>query len=63
MQINYSEWRPDESSGAEERLKQLLEIFQQLLLTASGDVQEALEWMRYLDEHSVTCPANILIFQ
>ncbi len=50
MRIEYSKWKPNESSTAEERLQQLLGLFSQLLLTTSGDVNETLEWMRYLDE-------------
>ncbi|HWF43834.1 MAG TPA: VWA domain-containing protein [Candidatus Kapabacteria bacterium] len=50
MRISYSEWKPGESSTAEDRLKQLLELFSQILLQTSGDIQETLEWMGYLDE-------------
>ena len=50
MRISYSEWKPGESSTAEDRLKQLLDLFNQILLQTSGDVDESLEWMRYLDE-------------
>ena len=50
MRIEYSKWIPNESSTAEDRLKQLLGLFSQLLLTTSGDVNETLEWMRYLGE-------------
>jgi Ca-activated chloride channel family protein len=50
MRIEYSKWKPNESSTAEDRLKQLLGLFSQLLLTTSGDVNETLEWMRYLNE-------------
>src|SRR5438045_3826056 len=49
MRIQYSEWRPD-SETAEDRLKQLLQLFTQILLQTSGDVDEALNWMRYLGE-------------
>lgn len=31
-------------------MKQLFELFNQLLLQTSGDVQESLQWMQYLDE-------------
>jgi Ca-activated chloride channel family protein len=50
MRIEYSKWIPNESSTAEDRLQQLLGLFSQLLLTTSGDVNETLEWMRYLGE-------------
>ena len=50
MRVAYSKWIPGKSQTAEDRLKQLVALFSQLLLTASGDVNEVLEWMRYLDE-------------
>src|SRR5438270_359065 len=50
MRIEYSEWKPGESTTAEDRLRQLLDLFSQILLQTSGDVNETLEWMRYLDE-------------
>ncbi len=50
MRLNYSEWKPDESQTAEDKLRALVQLFSQLLLQTSGDVNEALEWMRYLDE-------------
>src|ERR1017187_8772233 len=50
MRIEYSKWIPNESTTAEDRLRQLIGLFSQLLLTTSGDVDETLEWMRYLGE-------------
>lgn len=50
MRIEYSKWRPGKSQTEEDRLKQLFELFNQLLLQTSGDVQESLQWMQYLDE-------------
>jgi len=50
VRLNYSEWKPDESQTAEDKLRALVQLFSQLLLQTSGDVNEALEWMRYLDE-------------
>ncbi len=50
MRISYSQWIPNESATAEDRLRQLLDLFSQILLQTSGDVDESLEWMRYLDE-------------
>jgi uncharacterized protein with von Willebrand factor type A (vWA) domain len=50
MRIEYSKWRPGESQNDEDRMKQLFELFNQLLLQTSGDVQESLQWMQYLDE-------------
>ncbi|MEI8133670.1 MAG: VWA domain-containing protein [bacterium] len=50
MRINYSKWIPGISKTSEDRLKQLLDLFHELLLRTSGDVQEVLDWMRYLGE-------------
>jgi len=50
MNIEYSQWKPGESETAEDRVKKLLDLFNQILLQTSGDVNESLEWMRYLDE-------------
>jgi Ca-activated chloride channel homolog len=50
MRIEYSKWRPGKSQNAEDRMKQLFELFNQLLLQTSGDVQESLQWMQYLNE-------------
>jgi Ca-activated chloride channel family protein len=50
MRIEYSKWKPGESETAEDRLRQLIDLFSQILLQTSGDVSETLEWMRYLDE-------------
>jgi Ca-activated chloride channel family protein len=50
MRINYSKWIPNESETAEDHVKKLLELFNQLLLQTSGDVNESLEWMQYLQE-------------
>jgi Ca-activated chloride channel homolog len=57
MRIEYSKWRPGKSKTAEDRLKQLFELFNQLLLQTSGDVQESLQWMQYLnDQYKVFGP-------
>src|SRR2546421_11016340 len=50
MRINYSKWIPGKSTTAEDRLKQLLDLFHELLLRTSGDAEETLNWMRYLGE-------------
>src|SRR5687768_10054319 len=57
MRIEYSKWRPGKSDTADDRLKQLFELFNQLLLQTSGDVQESLQWMQYLnDQYKVFGP-------
>lgn len=47
MFIRYSKWT-DQSMTSEQRLKHLLSLFSYLLLKTSGDVKEALEWMRMI---------------
>jgi Ca-activated chloride channel homolog len=49
MMFRYSHWRPD-SSTAEQRLQQAVSLFSYLVMQASGDVEEALEWLRQLAE-------------
>ncbi|HZV13447.1 MAG TPA: VWA domain-containing protein [Candidatus Kapabacteria bacterium] len=49
MKIQYSKWTPG-SLTAEQRLEQLFRTFSYVLLNVSGNVEEALEWMQYLDE-------------
>lgn len=51
MNILYSRWRSD-SSTDEKRLEQLLSIYNYILIQTNGDVEEALEWMRMLDEEN-----------
>jgi Ca-activated chloride channel family protein len=50
MRINYSRWIPGKSQTAEDKLKQLFDLFHELLLRSSGDAQEALNWMQYLGQ-------------
>src|SRR5579863_8563666 len=49
MKVLYSKWTPG-SLTAEQRLEQLFRTFSYVLLNVSGNVEEALEWMEYLDE-------------
>jgi Ca-activated chloride channel family protein len=50
MQTTYSRWIEGKSQRAEDRLKELINLFHELLLKASGDANEALQWMQYLNE-------------
>lgn len=50
MKVAYSKWIPGKSKTAEDHLQKLLDLFHQLLLQTSGDVNEVLNWMRYLGE-------------
>ncbi len=47
MKFLYSQWTP-ESQTDEQRLEQLMSLFSQLLMQTSGDVEEAIEWLRQL---------------
>ncbi len=51
MRIRYSQWT-EQSETAEQQLQRLLRTFTMLLLYTSGDVQEALELLQELQEHS-----------
>ena len=53
MQIRYSQWI-EGALSAQQRLEKLFQLFSYLLMKTSGDVDEALNWMSYLDEqHNV----------
>jgi uncharacterized protein with von Willebrand factor type A (vWA) domain len=45
MRFRYSKWTP-ESMTDEQRLQSLLSLFSYLTIKTSGDVEEALEWLR-----------------
>ena len=47
MRLQYSRWRPG-SATDEQRLKQIISLFSQLVMQTGGDVEEALEWLRQL---------------
>lgn len=49
MRFRYSKWTP-QSQTDEQRLQQMLSLFSYLVVQTSGDVQEALEWLRQLAE-------------
>ncbi|MFN0158994.1 MAG: vWA domain-containing protein [Bacteroidota bacterium] len=49
MRFLYSQWTP-ESSTDEQRLQQMMSLFSYLVVQTSGDVQEALEWLKQLAE-------------
>ncbi len=49
MRFQYSQWMPG-SQTDEQRLKELMSLFSHILIQTSGDVQEALEWLRELAE-------------
>jgi Ca-activated chloride channel homolog len=49
MRFTYSQWRPD-SQTDESRLQQLMQLFSHVLIQTSGDVQEAIDWIKQLAE-------------
>jgi Ca-activated chloride channel family protein len=49
MRFRYSKWTP-QSQTDEQRLQQMLSLFSYLVVQTSGDVHEALEWLRQLGE-------------
>ena len=51
MRFSYSKWHDDLNSG-KMQFDELLKLFNQLLLYTSGDVNEALQWLTYLDNEN-----------
>jgi uncharacterized protein with von Willebrand factor type A (vWA) domain len=49
MHLRYSQWR-DAASADEQRLQQMVSLFSYLVTQTSGDVEEALDWLRQLAE-------------
>jgi Ca-activated chloride channel family protein len=49
MHFRYSKWTP-QSQTDEQRLQQMLSLFSYLVVQTSGDVEEALDWLRQLAE-------------
>jgi Uncharacterized protein with a von Willebrand factor type A (vWA) domain len=47
MRFLYTKWTP-ESKTDEQRLQSLMQLFSHLLVQTSGDVEEAMEWLRQL---------------
>src|SRR5258707_9356078 len=47
MRFRYAKWTP-ESMTDEQRLESLMSLFSNLLIQTSGDVEEAIEWLRQL---------------
>lgn len=47
MKFEYSRWRPG-AQRDEDRLQSLMSLFSYLVVKTSGDVEEALEWLRQL---------------
>lgn len=49
IEIQYTKWIP-RVDDVEDRLEQLFGLLSQILIHTSGDVEEALKWMRYIDQ-------------
>ena len=49
MHIRYTDWNGD-FKDREERLQELFKLFSYLMMKSSGDVDQALQWMEYLDQ-------------
>jgi uncharacterized protein with von Willebrand factor type A (vWA) domain len=49
MRFQYSAWRPDAATD-EQRLQQLVSLFSTMVTHTSGDVEEALQWLKHLGE-------------
>jgi Ca-activated chloride channel family protein len=49
MRLRYSQWREDATTD-EQRLQQQIRLFNYLVVQTSGDVEEALEWLKQLAE-------------
>lgn len=50
MRIRYLEWNA-RAQSMEDRLKSLMNLFSYLLMKTSGDVDEAIRWMDYLNQN------------
>jgi len=60
MKFRYTKWTP-ESMTDEQRLEELKSFFSYLLLQTSGDVEEALAWLRQLAEENGIFDENLTI--
>lgn len=60
MRIRYSQWR-ENSATDEQKLQQLISLFSYLAVQTSGDVEEALEWLKQLAEEYGLFDENMTI--
>ncbi len=60
MRFLYSQWTP-ESTTDEQRLESLVSFFSYLMVKTSGDVDEALEWLRQLAERHGIFDENLTL--
>ena len=58
MRFLYTKWTP-QSQTDEQRLQGLMQLFSHLLVQTSGDVEEAMEWLRQLAEEYCIFDENL----
>ncbi|MAT40301.1 MAG: hypothetical protein CL946_11935 [Ectothiorhodospiraceae bacterium] len=49
MQVLYSRWI-EQKDSYEQRMEDLISLFNYILMQVEGDIEEALEWMQYVDQ-------------
>jgi Ca-activated chloride channel family protein len=55
MRLRYTEWDPERHGSQKPLFEELFDLFQDLLEHTAGDAEEALDWLRQLDdEHDLT---------
>jgi uncharacterized protein with von Willebrand factor type A (vWA) domain len=55
MRVRYTDWDPTRHGSQEPLFEELMDLFEKLLEHTAGDAEEALDWMRQLDEmHDLT---------
>ena len=60
MRFRYTEWDPDRHGQQRPLFEELFDLFKKLLEHTAGDAEEALEWLRQLDdEHDLTAGSNM----
>jgi len=60
MRFLYTKWTP-QSQTDEQRMQSLMQLFSNLLVQTSGDVEEAMEWLRQLAEEYGIFDENLSI--
>ncbi|PSQ62331.1 MAG: hypothetical protein BRD25_05425, partial [Bacteroidetes bacterium QH_1_61_8] len=55
MRLRYTEWDPSRHGSQKPLFEELFDLFQDLLEHTAGDAEEALDWLRQLDDaHDLT---------
>ncbi|PSQ96922.1 MAG: hypothetical protein BRD55_04575 [Bacteroidetes bacterium SW_9_63_38] len=59
MRLRYTKWDPTRHGGKKPLFEELFDLFQDLLEHTAGDAEEALEWLKQLDEeHDLTAGSD-----